>query len=63
MKSKFDIFEPVSVLSFNLKGSSIRVTDRDGRRLHFSVHLMPEIIGTLHDIESEYHRNIPEESK
>jgi len=63
MKSTIEILEPIAALSLNRKGANIRVTDRYGTRLHFSVYLTSEIIGALQEIEREFYRSVPEESK
>jgi hypothetical protein len=53
-----DIFQPVSVLTFHLKDSTVSITDKCGGAISFSAQLTPEVVGTLQDIERNYFKEL-----
>jgi len=46
------------MLNIVLEGATVSITDKEGRKVKFSAQLVPEVLGTLLDVEKIYYRGL-----
>lgn len=46
------------IILVELTGETVTLSDPKGQEFHFSVQLIPELVGTLHDIDKVFCREV-----